>query len=299
MQQNEYYINMELHSQKMQQLRNLRFSSMDLNTFEGILMQNGRITPKILVACGLRPYEANRIRYMYSIYCERTVIDTDEALIRHLRRIYLGKRRISINDITSNNLGKIPRRAVVSNIPSGKFAVYNSKNYKGGEIFYKVTDVTTTNIVVKTKIKPVFKYKESKALEGVLEVRDVDSEGQVEVAFNKNYCKLCNRFIIAASLRRPSNHHGMYEIICLDGTRLYVFASTLKGNRDMPNLNNGTQRIFCFGQLSKQISIMLHEEARKQYVRFRGVKCNQHPADSQFMLISPEIEEEKDTIGIE
>lgn len=270
-------------------LRSIGFTDEEIATFEYIISNGGNISKPALLSYGL-PYElANKIKYMYDIVTGKITIESTDDLVRHLRKMFGNHRRIGITDLALSKIRKVPRKAVIAGIKDETFSIYNSNNYKPEERMYDVVNITNDRIFIETTRKPVLKYGQSKKIDGVIEIIELKPDKKVVVAVNKKYARLCNRFVIVASLRRPQFYHGLIEIICIEGTRVYVFAQSI-GNKETIRYSS-TQRVYDYGYLPNEIQPKLIKVASELYPMICGVYAVIYPANSDYKII---IEEEED-----
>ena len=283
-------------------LSKLGFSVEEMNFLEQLYYYDGRVSVNKLVSIyGLNYEQARKIKYMYDICIGRKAIESVDDMAKHFRKMFGQHRRISLYDLESSSVGEVPRRAVVAGIPQDSpFNIWNSSNYDTLEKQYQVIDVTQSNIIIETNRIPVLKYKQDKFIDGILEIKEGPKDGLLKVAINKNYCRLCNRFVIAASLRKPEIHHGMYEILCIEGTRVYVFADTL-ASKTYSRFSGSTQRIYDFGYYPFEIEFKLGMKAKELANKLCGVHVTKVPANSLFRVIPQEIKksDESEDIVIE
>lgn len=205
----------------------LGFTKEEIDILEFSVVNQGKVTVNSLVNMGLDYENAKRIKYMWDIIKGTVPLENTEDLVKHLRKMWGNKRRLSISDLLLSKVSKVPRKAVVAGIKDEKFKILNSNNYDVEDRLYDVVSISGSRITIKTDRKPVLKYGESLNIEGVLEVKEILQDKNIIVAIDKKYAKVCNRFIIVGSLRRPEFHHGLVEIICIEGTRVYIFAQTM------------------------------------------------------------------------
>lgn len=275
-------------------LQSLGFDQNMINVLQFIIMNDGKVTPMSLSQYGI-PYEQARdIKYMYDIVTGRVVINSEVDLIKHLKRMFGKDKKIGINDLALSRITEVPRMAVVAGINVKPFTIYNSKQYPPTDRLYKVVDVSSTRITVETTRKPKLEWKADKKIEGLLEIKEVKGK-VVTIAFDKRVCKLCNRFIIVASLKRPEFHHGLAEIICLEGTKVYVYAQTLKP-KDTIKYNYGTQRVYDFGYLRPEINQKLTNAAANLYPIVCGVVGNRYPANMDFITVPIDEPKEEESV---
>lgn len=267
-------------------LQSLGFTPEEISTFQYIVSTGGSISRASLMNCGL-PYElASRIKYMYDIVTGRVSIESTDDLARHLRKMFGSHRRIGITDLALSKIKKVPRKAVIAGIKDEVFSIYNSNRYKPEERMYDVVDVTSERIFIETTRKPVLKYGQPKKIDGVIEIVEVKPDKKVVVAVNKKYARLCNRFVIVGSLRRPEFHHGLVEIICIEGTRVFIFAQSI-GTKEAVRYSN-TQRVYDYGFLPNEIQPKLIKVASELYPTVCGVYAASYPPNSDYSVIIEE-----------
>lgn len=280
-----------------QKLTMLGFNSGEIQTLELIVNNGGKVSTNALTMYGLSYDQARRLRYMYDICIGKVVIESTEDLCKHLRKMFGGHRRIGIQDLAVSKINKVPRKAVVAGIKDETFCIYNSANYPILERLYDVVNVTPTRITIETDRKPVLKFKQPKYVEGVVEIKEAKPNGKALVAFDKKYCKLCNRYIIVAGLRRPEYHLGMVEIICIEGTKVYVYASNM-GTKESVSYSMMTQRVYDYGVFPNQIGNKLKAAASELYKQLCGVYAEIIQSNQDYSII-PFEDLEEDDIEIE
>jgi len=278
-------------------LQSLGFNSTEMTVLYDIVNRGGKVTVQALTSFGFSYEDARKLKYMYDICTGRVVIDSPDDLAKHLRKMFGHIRRLSIHDLSLNKVRDVPRTALVAGIPKGPFHLWNSSNYPPLERMYTVVAVGGGKITIETDRIPVLKYKQDKFIEGILEIKELTKDRKVIVAIDRQYCKLCNRFTIVASLRRPAVHHGMVEIICIEGTRVYVYAKNI-GTRDSIKDNMGTNRTYSYGFYPNEIQSKLMMCATELYRELLGVYSMTHPANQEFLVLTPE-EEKQDIDSIE
>lgn len=280
-------------------LLELKFTAQEIQFLKMFISNWGQVTAaKAVKICNLPPEQAKKLKYMYDICTGNVVIESPEDISKHFRRMFGAHRRIGIQDLAVSKIQKVPRKAVVGGIPNGPFSIYNSSRYSANERMYNVIDVTGTNIIIRTDRKPILKYGQAKKIDGVLEIREVNKDGTVDIAFNKNHARLCNRFIVVASLRRPEFHHGMVEMIAIEGTKVYVFNQTM-GDGEMPNYKNGTQRVYDFGFTKEELCTKLMHVSKNMFTYIKGVwSCVEKP-NSDFTMFKRVEKTEEEEIAIE
>jgi hypothetical protein len=277
------------------ELVRLGFNNTEINELLKVYNNMGKFTPSALQSYGYTYEQAKRLAYMYNVCTGKVTIDSKQDAIKHLKRTFGANYKISMQDLPVSSITNVPRVAVVGNIKESPYDIWNSSNYKGTEGIYKVIDVSSTRITVETSIKPRLEYGKPKEIPGVLEIKGVKNNGTAVVAFDKNYCRLCNRFIIVASLRNPEFHCGKYEIICCEGSKVYVYATNM-GTKENTHYNGNTQRVYQYGLFSKDIKGKLSSVAKALYKHFEGVSAEYNEATQEFITV-PRVQkqEEEDT----
>lgn len=268
-------------------LQRLGFSPNEIQQLTYVYNNGGKFTPSALQSYGYNYEQARRLSYMYNICAGRVQVDSQQQMVKHLRKVFGSGYRISIQDLAVSKITSVPMVALVANIKEEPYNIWNSKNYKGKDAIYKVIDVTGQKITVETKKKPRLEYGKPKVLPGILEIKGVKENGNAIVTFDKKYCRLCNRFIIVASLRNPEFHLGKYQIVCFEGTKVYVYALNM-GTKSNTRYNMGTQRVYDYGLFPQDIKGKLTTVAKNMYNHLKGVDVQFEGANQDYLVINPE-----------
>lgn len=310
-------------------LLNLGFSQNEINHFEHVYNNGGKFTPMALQQYGYTYEQAKRLNYMSKILRDGINMQTENdmishvkkmtgssremakqavyrqnlsngygaqnysevELIKHLRETNGKQRRITIQDLAVSKVTAVPRVAVVAGITDEPYTIWNSKNYKGYKAMYKVVEATGSNITIETPRKPKLAWGQSKKIPGVLEIKGVKGNGDAVVVFNKNYCRLCNRFVIVASLKNPEFHLGKYEMICFEGTRVYIFAINM-GTKENVRYNMGNQRIYEYGIMPGDIKGKLDSVAKNMFNHLGGVSAKYVEPNEDYKVVPKEDKDE-------
>lgn len=280
-------------------LLSLGFAVPEINALEFMLKNRLVVSSNNMVRLGIQNYDnQQRLRYMYGICEGRYQVNTDDELIKHLRKINNRMPRIGMNNLKTSKISSVPMVAVVGGIKQEPYNIWNSNNYKGTEQFYVVRKVSSTNITVETPRKPQLSYKASKEIDGIFRIEQNLQNGRILVAFNKNYCKLCNRFIVSASLRRPEFHLGMLKIICIEGTTVYVYVTSM-GTKGTVKYNMQTQRVYDYGIMPNDIKPKLMAVAKEISKNVKGIKHDYIGATADYIILPKDEPEENDNADIE
>ena len=272
-------------------LQQLGFSQREIQQLQYVYGNGGKFTPSALQSYGYTYEQAKRLSYMYNICCGKVQINSKEEMIRHLKRVFGSNYKISIQDLAVSNVTDVPRLALVANIVDEPYNIWNSSNYKGKDMFYKVIDVSGQKITIETSKKPRLEWKQAKIVPGVLEIKGVRNNGNAVVVFDKKYCRLCNRFIIVASLRNPEFHHGKYEMVCFEGTKVYVYAVNM-GTRENLKYKGGTQRVYAYGLLPSDIKPKLDNVTKYLYSYLHGVSVGYEDGNETYEVLTKDVQEQ-------
>lgn len=213
--------------------------------------------------------ETELIMHQYKLAMGKlnTDISSWEDASKHFKKINNTERKINIQDLSVSNITEVPKVAVVKNIINEPYNIWNSNQYSGKAALYEVVKATSSSVTIKTSRKPKLLYTDTKTIKGVLEIMDGTTvDGKAVVKFYSGYYELCNRFVIVASTKRPSNHLGCYSIMCIEGSTLYVFAKNI-GTGSGGNLQ-GNQRVYAYGFLPGEIEGKLKRVTLSLYQQF-------------------------------
>lgn len=275
------YVQAQIISRRFQQIG---FSQAEITEFLRMLCVNAAFTIGRLQTYGYSFNQASRLKYMFDIYSGKIQIETQDELSRHLRKMSGGSYKISMQDFPKSKITDIPRVAVIANITQPPYDIWNSKNYKGREAVYKVVDVNGQKITIETSRKPQFQNKPAKSKQEIFEIKGVRTNGNVVVAFNRKYCKLCNRFVVICSLRNPEFHLGKYEMICFEGTKFYVYAISI-GTKETVRINSENYRIYDCGLPPNDIEGKLKNVAQQMYNQLKCVAVRYCESNSTFSVV--------------
>jgi hypothetical protein len=250
--------------------------------------RSGNVTAQsVQTLIGADAAAASRIKYAYDLCSGKVSIATDDDLCRHLKKM-TGGGKITLASLPLSRIDKINRSAFVGNIRDSVYQSLNSKNYPAEKRLYPVLRAAggRVHIFADKSKKPVLPHGHPKKIDGVLEIIDVSQLG-AEIAVNDKYCKICNSYVVVASLRHPQAHLGARGIIAFDGTKVYVYAANI-GVRDKVGHLGGTNRVYSYGVYPNETAAKLQAETNALYKVLGGVKCLEIPANSEFSILSAE-----------
>lgn len=291
-------------------LMSLGFSKADVDNLVYVYNNGGKFTTNALQSYGYTYDQAKRLIYMYGICAGKYSVETKQESIKHLKKMNGSQYKITMQDLAVSNVTDVPRVAVINiTVPKKPanmteyqyekmkeackpFTIWNSSRYKGRDALYKVLDVTGQHVTIETSRKPQLQYNAVKKIPGVLEIKGQRENGNVIVVINSEYCKLCNRFIIVASLRNPEFHHGKYELLAFEGTKVYVYATNM-GVRNTVKYNMGTQRVYAYGIFPQDIKPKLDNITKSMYQYLNCVSAEYMGSNKPYEVITRQQKEEQ------
>lgn len=288
-------IELNLASMDFSILEHLFFTQEEIETLYSLIMDDISFTTNALQQLGIDYEQAQKLLYARRIAQGKVKVENKDDMAKHLRKMFGKHRRISLQDLQTTKILEVPRLAVIAGVKDEVYSIWNTSQYGLENGIYEVTDVSSTNITIKTDKKPVIKYKYPKEIEGVLEIKEVDDNGIVKVSFNKDYIRLINRYIIVGSLKRPEFHNGLVEILCKEGTKVYVFAQTM-GTGERVRYRMGTQRVYDYGVNPKDIKSKIMKQTNSMVGMIEGLFINYEEANQDYSIIDREKEEEIESI---
>lgn len=288
----------------------LGFTMEEMTVFNEISMF-GKVTTVKLNQYGVPYIEAQRIKYMADIVDGKVSINSPDELIKHLKKMKLSNKKIGMWDLATSKIDNIPRHCFIEGLPkTSYFSMFNS----GKEMRkFDVIDSTPSRITFRTDIIPKIPYGDSKKLYRLVDLQQkkhmyvdsldkvaksykedtvrfkienvaeiVASDGKkVIVKVNRDYARVCGRFIVVASLRYPEKHLGLARIITLDGTKVYVYARQTSYS-DKVKYSGSSERIYAYGESKEDISKLIIREAINVYNKVNGVYGDTEPATVDF-----------------
>lgn len=275
------YVQAQVISSRFQRIG---FSRVEVTEFLRMLYVNASFTVRSLQAYGYSFNQASRLKYMFDIFSGKIQVETPDEIARHLRKMSGGSYKIGMQDFPKSKITNIPRVAVIDNITQSPFDVWNSKNYKVREAIYKVIDVSGHKITVETSRKPQLPNTQTKRTREIFEIKGARANGNIVVTFNKNFCKLCNRFVVVCSLRNPEFHLGKYEMICFEGTKVYVYAINI-GSKETVRINSEKHRIYDCGLIPNDIEGKLKNTAQQVYNRLKCAAVKYFEPNSTYSVV--------------
>lgn len=308
-----------LDSNTRAQLMALGFSIEEMNTYDTVLFQCGKVTSQMLSRFGVPYPEVQRIKYMSDIIEGRYSINTEDALIQHLKKMKLTNKKVGIYDLVNSTELNMKRKCLVAGMPAGTpFVLYNSG--KENKTF-NVLDVSGANLQIISDVVPKLPYGDSKKLYRVTDMRKnrikyyrtmdeipdaykdddvgynvkcvaeiLETDGtHITLKINRDYARMCGRFIIVGSLRCPDNHLGMIKIITLDGSKVYVFAKQTGWN-EKEKYSTAKERIYDYGFDVNEIQGKLMQWSGQVYNKVVGVYANYEPATITFQHLEPYVD---------
>ncbi len=221
--------------------------------------------------------------------CDNSNMEVEEAMnivalhyAKMFRDFHVGADKFTNRGLGQPKLRVLKSLAVVANVKDPTFEIYNSDRYVVKEKFYTVLKKGATNTTLLTDRVPVLERGQDTKVKDVAEIKVVtNKQGNKEynLVINNKYVGILNRFVIAASTRRPQIHCGMIEMICKGGTRLYVYAleynesDSVNGGVNYRNDGAGSNsaKVFDYGFNGNELENKLINVANAIYTNFDGI----------------------------
>lgn len=271
-----------------EQLYSMGFTAQEVQYFANYIDMFGSLTKSKLMGAGASPGYSDLFVYMYKICCGQinggAGVDLNGylGLSIHLQKLF--KCRYLTGDptqdlqikqnycITKDRLprGKyteLPRRVEIDGIPEdSKFSIYNSSNYKRFDKLYVVKPGTNMgqNITIVTDKQPRLAYREKRGIDEIIEIRDINNAGVVELSVNRQYTKMHNIFYITVQIGDLTayEHYGAIRIVAWDGTiltvRVEVFIPRTQLTKKVEN-----KRVYAVGYFPEEITPKLQKIANE------------------------------------
>jgi hypothetical protein len=272
----------------VRKLTGLGFSYSEIRECENLFQRGAKFSTAFLQqVCGYDYSTSVRLKYLYDIAQGKIEIETDDELCRHLKKLFGNRRRASIADIPPSAVTEVPKLCLIGNVVDELFYVYNSAFYSPDERFYKVVKSTNSKTVIRTSRKPEIKFRGATDSAGVASILCTNADGTVDVQFESLYVRLCNRYIVIVSAKRPEFHLGCYELIVVDGSRFYVFARVLPAKSDL-KYKAAQERVLDSGVFPDEIKARITKCALWVHKRLSGVKAAYIEPTSVFELMHSE-----------
>lgn len=256
----------------------LGFNSMEYNIAVNISNTYGYVrVPSVnmlMQMLGIDYNGASRIRYLMEILNGRKDISINDirdmgdikCVAKHFRKINPTCIKLSTEMLLPTKVNNIPKLAVVMGIRDKEFFNVNSKNPNDKLGYYLVESVGQNNMTLRMH-KRVNTGKRVDG-DGIVTILGIDTHGNTLIRVKTSNVRVCNRYIVVASIRQPSRHSGMYVMVTISGDLLYVYARTVEGNRYLGK--NFSERVYDFGVIPRELNSRLKSVAVDAY---NGLHC--------------------------
>lgn len=275
-----------------EKLKRLGFVDNDINLLENVVSQNRGRMPGQSKLCqmGLGYNQAVMLRYMYNISIGKIPFNTREDMAKHLRKMWQGQ-RVGLYSLPASTVSELNRFCMIAHLPAPWDCLNSAQHTKYGGLkqgMYKVDKIAGGWTRFTTTRRPVLTPSDPTEVDGIIRVESVNrKEGTVSYAANNHYVKMCNRFVIVATLRRPYDHLGMSSILCMDGTTVYVVALPVKA-REGRNYYNQSQRVYAYGVDGKDILPALQNISVAMFNYFQAFMMEQEFGSIEYQqLLDP------------
>jgi len=278
----DYYVDVD-----QIKLEELGFTPVEIGILQNLVRGGYKMTSSNLQCMGFTYEQADRLKYAYKICAGIVQVETEEEVVRHFKKMFGKQYKISIRDLAFSNIVEIPKVAVVYGIKQEPYNIWNSSRYEGKNAVYRVIETSSKTVTVETSRKPRLRYGQDREISGVFKIKEVTPSGSVIIQFNRDYIRLCSRFVIVASLRYPEFHLGIYQIVCFEGTRVYVFAKSIGADKNV-RYNGNNQRVYDYGIMPCDIKKKLDKAAREIYLRLGGKASEYEEGNSEYRVLDRE-----------
>lgn len=275
-----------------EKLGRLGFTEGDISTLQMLVQQNRNRMPTRdkLRQMGYNENQSVMFRYMYNISIGRIEIDTREAMAKHLRKLWRGP-RIGLNHLPYSTVSELNRYCLVAHLPKPYDSLNSNRYYQFGglkEGMYKVDKIAGGRTYITTPRRPVLTRNDSQDIPGVIRVESVNRrDDTITYSIDNKYVRICNRFVIAASLRRPLDHLGLSSILCMDGTTIYVMALPVKSGAGKTYYSQ-SQRVYAYGVDKEMLLPTLHDISVKMFNYFKAFMMEQEHGNIDYeQLVDP------------
>lgn len=269
-------------------LTSLGFAPSDIQMLENMVRMNRNRMPTAprLYEMGIDYNKSAIFRYMYGISTGKIVIDSWEAMAKHFRRMWVGP-HIGIDNLPVSTATNFRRFCLVAHLPK-PYDVLDSARYvkKLGlsKAMYVVDKSGSKATVIRSNRRPIIRFDEPTTIEGHVKFLGVNKDdGTLSLAITDPHVRLCNRYIVVASLRHPADHLGCNRILCADGTTVYVFAQMLKGGAN--SYYNQAQRAYAYGVDDKLLPSTLQSVTEYIFKCMGGMMVENMPGNLIYNLM--------------
>lgn len=249
---------------------------------------------------------AQRTRYLYTIIIGNVTINVDniynieemKPIARHFAKINEGRvEKTYLSDLKPSRVVAIPRMAVVGGIEIKPYNEFNSKGVNLKE-FMLVEKITQSSMTLRTYKRVALKYdrKGNYGVDGIIKVIGKDNKDRIILEINKEYCRLCNRYEIVASMIMPKNHFGSYAIVTAAGDIVYVYCKMVKSTNKINKTES--ERVYDFGIIPSEIKKRTERVAKEIYTQRKGVFAKYFAKQADFKLIGNEKDIVEDDLNL-
>jgi hypothetical protein len=280
-------------------LHNLGFTNQEISACQNaynqafIVKRDGTRVQKSLsvsILCQYFGYDAQtaqRLKYLYDIACGRTSVESKDELKKHLKKVNASRRKVVIGDLQVSSVTSVPLLCLIGGIKDPAFSIYNSVNYPVKERMYRVTHLGTKSVEVTTSRRPEIKVGSSKEVPDVIKVKEVTADRKIVLDINRSFIRLCNRYVILASLKCPEFHLGAVEFVAIDGSSVWVYAQQAV-LRENIKYSAARERVLDFGIFPNEIQARVVKQAKMVYGRLGGVVSEWLDATQEYSIVAVE-----------
>lgn len=233
-------------------LERLGFSQQDIALLDAVASDGRMPTMLGMRNMGIDAETADKLRYLYRIASGEVRIESSDDLSKHLKRFWRGE-RVGMHSLPLVNVGKLGVFCYVHGL-SGPWAVLNSCKYESKglkQCCYMVKKSSSERVLIETDRRPVLKHKEPTEVAGSIRIANMAAiysgeTNKVQYSISKKHIRFVNRYVIVASLKKQHGHFGAYNIMCMDGTQVWVAAIPVR-SKGASSYYKDSQRVYRYG----------------------------------------------------
>ena len=263
------------------QLLKLKFTHNEINTLKYVVENFGKVSVNDMVYSGITDQKtAEHVKYAYDICTGKVIVDDNFTLKKHLRKMFGKGCKVTIDFLKPSCIEELPRKCIIAGLEE-PWHIWNSNRYKGYDALYTMVGAAgSENIKFITDRIPVLKYKQGKKEDGIVEILS-RKEDKLLVSINKKKVRMCNRFVVTAALRKPERYLFLIEIICIEGTSVYVYATEIGGTKKSVRSTN-SNRIYQWGIFEREIQPKTIKVAEDIYKLLCGVVAEKEEGNMEY-----------------
>lgn len=277
-----------------EEARKLGFSDMEINAAWNISIAcNFGKSPTIkelMHGLNVEYQYAYRIKYLMDLMSGRKEVNVNDIrnltdiklLAKHFRKINPGEKPLTTEMLSPTRVSNIPKIAVIRGITDTRFTIFNSNDITNTRDYYRVEKTGQSYFILRINKNVPLTSKIDK--DGIIEIMGRDTMGILVAKVKAENVRLCNRYMIVASLRLPGLHNGMYAMITASGDIVYIYAKTLSGQKTLGGTYS--ERVYDYGIMPHMLKTKLGKAADETFNGLNGLYCQYIEPMYKFELVA-------------